>query len=243
MQKIIRFFILTLLIFLGCKEEKKETIPTLSITSDYGIDVPEPSGLTLSHDGRSLWTVSDQDSYIYNITKTGRVLHCFQISGRDLEGIVENSDSTLLVVLESTQEVVEVTTSGKELRRVKTPFVSKFNKGLEGITFSRRRNSIFVVNEKEPKLFAEFDLDFNLLNNYEIEGAGDFSGICVDDDNNKLWILSDENQMVYHYDYEGRLLDSLKIDLTQAEGIAYDSKEDKLYIISDPLERLYIYQF
>lgn len=97
------------------------------------INVPEPSGLALSYDGRYLWTVGDSDSKVHKLDLNGNVITSFKVNGEDLEGITVIDSINLAVILERTREIVVLDTSGKEIKRKKFDLKGKLNEGLEGI--------------------------------------------------------------------------------------------------------------
>lgn len=238
-------FIFLFIIICGCV--KKEAEPELQkielkLVEKFKIKVPEPSGLSFTHNGNALWTVSDETGKVYQITFEGEIINSIQIDGEDLEGITIYGDSLLAVVLERTREIVIVDTSGTEIKRVKLNLKGEPNAGPEGITFNSDNNRFYVVNEKNPRLLIELDENLVELNRKVLRFASDFSGIFYEQTEKVLWIISDESRLLAKCDLAGNLKAKTNIKVQQAEGVAVDYQNKKVYIVSDVSEELYIFE-
>jgi uncharacterized protein YjiK len=66
-------------------------------------------------------------------------------------------------------------------------------------------------------------------------------GLCFDEANQFLWMLSDESQLVIKTDLNGKLLQKIDITIAQPEGITLSEDGKKLYIVSDNKETLYVF--
>ena len=118
-MKFVFPFILIFTVFFGCKANvPAESEPTLELIDSYNLNVDEPSGLDLTPDKESLWTVSDKRSKMYKLDLAGQILQEISIPGTDLEGItIDSNDNTLWVVLESVGEILQVDSLGNEIQR------------------------------------------------------------------------------------------------------------------------------
>jgi len=246
-MKITYQLIITLLLvsaaFTGCiKEKEEEPADKISLLGSYDIPVPEPSGLTLTSDQNGFWTVSDEDSYLYELDKYGKIIKRIKVNGFDLEGVTIIDEATLAIVLERTREVVILDTSGTELHRVKINLEGELNSGLEGITYNDSTKYFYIVNEKDPVLIIELDGDLNEVKRDTIKFVADVSGIFYDGNNNMLWILSDEDKMIVKTDMELNIITKFKISVIQPEGITVNNKGDRMYIVSDREEKLSVYK-
>ncbi|NNG27526.1 MAG: hypothetical protein HKM87_08370 [Ignavibacteriaceae bacterium] len=246
-MKITYQLIITLLLFLAAftrciKEKEEKPADIITLLGSYDIPVPEPSGLTLTFNETGFWTVSDEDSSLYEIDSYGKKIKRIQVDGFDLEGVTIIDDSTLAIVLERTREVIILDTSGIELRRAKINLEGELNSGLEGITYNDSAKHFYIVNEKDPVLIIVLDRNLDEVKRDTIKFAADVSGIFYDANNNMLWILSDEDQMVVKADMNLTVIDKFKISLTQPEGITINRKNDRMYIISDIEEKLSVYK-
>ena len=241
--RIIIAILLALTAFAGCIKEKEEKPgDKITLLGRYDILVIEPSGLTLTSDQNGFWTVSDEDSSLYKLDSYGMIIKRIKINGFDLEGITVIDEATLAIVLERTREVVILDTAGTEIKRVKINIEGELNSGLEGITYNESTKHFYIINEKDPPLIIELDGDLNEVRRDTIKFAADVSGIFYDENDNMLWILSDENQLVVKTDMELNIITKFKISVIQPEGITVNSKGDRMYIISDVEEKLSVYK-
>lgn len=241
-KKVYLFILFALFSFSLCKEVKREKSPeVLTYNLSEPIPIPEPSGLDLSFNENGFWVVSDQNSKVYLIDSWGNEIKSFEVNGEDLEGITVVNDSTLAIVLERTREVVILDTSGNELKRATLNLGGELNSGLEGITYNPEKKIFYVLNEKNPRLLITLDENLIELKRDTIKFAKDFSGIFFDDNDNSLWILSDENQEIYKTDLAGKVIREFKIKVKQPEGIALNKDRTKLFLVSDVTGNLYVF--
>ncbi len=240
--RLIIALLLVLIAFAGCiKEREEKPGDKITLLRRYDIPVLEPSGLTLTYDQNGFWTVSDEDSSLYELNKYGKIIKRIKVNGFDLEGVTVIDEATLAIVLERTREVVILDTSGIEIKRVKISIEGELNSGLEGITYNESTKHFYIVNEKDPPLLIELDGDFNEVRRDTIKFAADVSGIFYDENDNMLWILSDEDQMVIKTDMELNIITKFKISVIRPEGITVNSIGDRMYIISDREEKLSVF--
>ncbi len=224
-----------------CNTNRQESpIPEkLSLQKMTPINVPEPSGLALSFDGKNFWTVGDSDSKVYKLDFNGNVIKSFVINGEDLEGISVIDSIHLAVILERTREVVIVDTSGKEVKRKQFDLKGRLNEGLEGICFDVNKNFFYLLNEKRPGLLIKTDSSFNEIFRKELKLAKDYSDIFFSQADNTLWILSDESNKIIQTDLEGKMIKEYHIKVQQPEGLVVDYKNKRVFIVSDKKEEFY----
>lgn len=231
-NQIVLSFALILIIFAGCMTEKK-ILPEEIIR----LDIPEPSGLCLDEKSNTLWVVSDENSFLYNIDFYGNLITKIEIEADDLEGICEISDSNLAVVCEKKRLIKVFDKSGSYLNSVRLNYKGDKNSGFEGITYNKFEKCYFILNEKNPGLLIKLNNSFNILFEKELDFAEDYSGITYDKYTDSLWILSDKDKSVFKLDLEGNVLLKRNFEIEQAEGIAVTDKY--LFIVSDFEEILY----
>lgn len=229
-----------LLSYCGTKN-KEEKVSTLNFSVAEQIPVSEPSGLDLSADEKSFWTVSDQNSKVYLIDGWGRIIKSFKVRGEDLEGITVIDDSTIAVVLERSREVVILDTAGNEIKRTAIDLKGDINNGLEGITYDPSSKKYYIVNEKNPRLLITLDNNLAELKRDTLNFLKDVSGIFFDTHVSTLWILSDESQRIFKTDLSGNPIEEFKIKVTQPEGITFNKSHSKMYLVSDKTENLYVF--
>ena len=242
---ILTTTIILIISFISCKKEEtpeNQKLPAEFITT-YKTKVPEPSDLTFSYDKKALWTVSDETNRAYLISFEGEILDEVQLKGKDPEGITVLNDSTFAVVFERDRILAKYTLSGDEIFNKKfDEFKGELNAGFEGITLNPNNGHFYLVNEKYPRLFIELDSDLNVIKKNEITYAEDYSGIFYDETKNRLWIISDENNMIGQCDFDGNLLESFRVTVPQMEGIAVDHQSKRIFAISDITGELFVYK-
>jgi len=237
----IHILLLTITFFIvGCFSTENNN--HLKILDKFNLDIPEPSGLAISNDKKSLWTVSDNNSTVYQIDLKGIILQSFTVDAIDLEGIAIINDTLLCVISERSGEIIFVTTKGKEINRHVLDFSISPNNGLEGLAFDQMNKRYFVANEKNPRLLIELDSNLIVIKKTEIDFVDDVSGLDYDEIKNKLWLISDESKTVAKCTHEGILQTKYQVPIKQIEGIAVDSQSKKTYLVSDHEEKLYILQ-
>lgn len=224
----------------NCADEKPSR---LTLISKYKLDIPEPSALSLNADTNSLWTVSDNNSTVYLISLTGKILSSFILTNAlDLEGIEFVNDSTLAVVSEFSDELIICSPQGVERNRYKISSKQFDNQGLEGVAFKKDSGSFCVINEKNPSLLIELTDNFLETRRTEITSMSDISDIYYDNTEKITWLLSDEDQAVFRFNSEGVLIEELPLDVAQPEGLAYDKQNNFVYVVSDKTSELFVYK-
>lgn len=236
---VIALFLLLISLFFPIKDEENES--SLNLVNEIQLTVPEPSGLYFDDITNTLWTVSDENSHIYNISLAGNIIDSFQVDGFDLEGITIIQDSILVTILERDRTIIFLDREGNELSRFKLNLTGEPNKGIEGIAYSNNTDRLFIVNEKNPRLLLIVDKQGHIDSKFKLDFATDFSGLHYDEQNERLWIISDENSEIFSCSQDGKLIDRYKVNIEQIEGVTIDKENSLIYIISDPLEKLFVY--
>jgi uncharacterized protein YjiK len=246
-MKIVKSFVLLGLLILisggcGSKSKKPEAVE-LELSAIYKLNIVEPSGLAIDITSENLWTVSDENSAIYYISPKGEVLDTIFINGDDLEGITIVDKNTIAVVLERSRELVLLNRDGSEIKRKSFDIKGEVNEGLEGIAFNSTNDHFYVINEKAPRLLIELDHELSIIAKTNLSWASDFSGIYYEENENVLWIISDESKMISKCNLDGSVIKSFKIDLPQIEGIAVNMDDNKIYVVSDITAYLYVFNY
>ncbi len=233
--------ILSLILICNLDNTQNKKIISLTPESIFKLSVPEPSGLCFDKKTKSLWTVSDEDTTIFNINFSGKVLQKIKVNGFDLEGVTFLNDSTLITILERSREVVFISLKGVEQKRFSLKIGGVPNEGLEGITYNSNNEHLYLIKEKNPCKLFETDLEGNILVEKTLNISKDLSGLFYDANNNQLWIISDESKSIFKCNLDGTVLQQFKVDIKQIEGITIDFTTSKLYLVSDHEEKLYIF--
>lgn len=233
-----------LLAFAGaCTKDKADSLEMLDQVAVYSVNIPETSDLSFGSSTDILYTVSDRTAKVYKITTQGKVLSELTYTGSDLEGVCYVGNQFLYVAEERLRTIIKLDLQGNQLEQKSIP-VEKTdeNQGLEGISYATFNRHFYILNEKNPGLLIETDENLNVLKSYPLSFAGDYSGICVDNVNQQLWIVSDESASITKCTMKGELIESYRIPVSNPEGIAYNPITNDLYVISDTEARLYLFK-
>jgi len=241
------WFFMPVLFFLlfayACKKDKKDSLTMLDPVSVYTVNIPETSDLSFGSSMEILYTVSDRTAKVYKITTQGKVLSELSYTGSDLEGVSYVDNQFLYVAEERLRTVIKLDLQGNQLDQKAIPVENNDdNQGLEGISYANYNKHFYILNEKNPGLLIETDENLNILKSYPLSFALDYSGICVDNENQQLWIVSDESASVTKCTMKGELIESFRIPVSNPEGIAFNPETNELYIISDTEARLYLFK-
>lgn len=232
-----------LLLITSCGKQKEDNLKLLSPIEAHDINVPETSDLCFGSSTDILYTVSDRTAKVYKISTSGKVLSELQFTGNDLEGVCNVENQYLCIAEERLRKIVRLDLQGNKIDE-KIIQVEKHdeNQGIEGISYATFNQHFYILNETNPGLLIETDDKLNVLFSYPLSFAEDFSGICVDNTNQQLWIVSDVSASVSKCTMKGELIESYRIPVSNPEGIAYDPLSKKLYIVSDAEARLYYFK-
>lgn len=208
----------------------------------YNVNIPETSDLCFGSSTDILYTVSDRTAKVYKITTKGKVLSELAYTGNDLEGVCYVGNQFLFIAEERLRKIIKLDLQGTQIGEKTIPVeINDENQGLEGISFATFNKHFYIINETNPGLLIETDESLNVLNKYTLSFAGDYSGICVDNANQQLWIVSDVSASVNKCTMTGELITSYRIPVSNPEGIAFDPITNKLYVVSDAEARLYLF--
>lgn len=220
--------IFTAVLFFMAAAASTQPLEPVSVTR---LAIPEPSGLCLASSGDSLWCVSDKTGYLHRIDFDGNIIESFNFGLSDPEAVYDLNGTVFVV--EERRNSVTVIEGNKRVRTIKLEKTGKrANKGPEGIAYNSREKLFYIANEKSPVQISVYDDSFNFIKGYRFRFP-DISGLCYDDANRKLWVLSHEGSEIYILDNEMKMVDNIKIDILQAEGIALDFDRGFFYICSD----------
>jgi len=227
----------------ACSKQKSDNLTLLSPLEVYSVNIPETSDLSFGSYADILYTVSDRTAKAYKITTKGKVLSELSYTGSDLEGICYVENQFIYVAEERLRKIIRLDLQGNQIGEKTIPVeINDENQGLEGISYATSNKHFYILNEKNPGLLIETDENLNVLKSFPLSFASDYSGVCVDNVNQQLWIVSDESASVTKCTMKGELIESYRIPVSNPEGIAFDPMSNKLYIISDVESRLYLFQ-
>lgn len=243
MRRILVVVVLSLAL-LSCS--RQESGPESSAPTDnplhqvavYSIDVPEPSGLTYNSKNNTLMTVSDQNSTVYELDFTGRILRSIVVPSTDMEGIALSAKCDTMYIAEETNRLIAIySISGTKLSSFSADVATVAKHGPEGVTVDKN-NHVFVLNEKLPMMILEYNQGRE-AGRKEINYTTDCSDLFYEYSTDCFWIVSDESQRVIKLSRNGDLLGSWSIPFTKGEGLAI--VQDKIYIVNDGENKMYVF--
>ncbi|WP_044416299.1 SdiA-regulated domain-containing protein [Halarcobacter anaerophilus] len=237
---------------------------------DYKVDVEAKelkfiennlSGITYNKDTDTLFAITNKPRDIYEITLNGDFIRKIELTGfKDTEDITYLYDGIFAVIDEKKAQFfvfyLDKNTEKIDISNVKDSFRLKINSyknfGYEGISYDKKNDTIFIVNEKFPlelikikNFISKKSMDITFSNKLTAYNnfMGDFSSLFFENRSSSLLFLSDESKMIAEVDSENGAQISflqlkegflgLKKDIPQAEGISMDNKGN-LYIVSEP---------
>lgn len=214
----------------------------------------DASALAVHAETGNLWTVTDDDVRLVEFTNQGRLVREVKLIGiEDAEGLCHVEGDRFLIAEEKRMRVtlVDVPPGSTKLetagRSIQLDVKSKKNKGLEGVSYDAKSDTLFAVREdKPPAVYCVRPLRAANRSTSELtldlDGFDDLSDTFFDPPTGWLWLLSDESKLAAAFDSRGRRVAKMKLkkgrhglpeDVEQAEGIARD-RSGAIYICSEP---------
>ena len=217
------------------------------------------SSLTYNPDTKTLYTVSDHQSKIVELSLTGDVIRIINIEGfEEVEGIEYIGNDQYLLLEETKQKLSLITINDKtksvsnRQRELTLRMDMKVNKGLEGIAFNPLTKTIYLAYERDPIRVYTINGFLNdeekksfYINNTELDRKlfiKDISGLDVDHSTGHLLVLSHESKVVIEIGDSEAPISTLSLligqsglrrNIPQAEGLTM-SPDGTLYIMSEP---------
>ncbi len=204
------------------------------------LDIPEPSDISVTPDGKSYFIVSD-NGLLFETDTEGKVIRKADYTGMDDEAVYAD-ENNVYAIEEATRKIKIFDRATLKLKRtVNLPYAGGRNKAYESFTFNKTTNRYIAITEKDPSWLYELDLDFKVVNEVNISKiARDFSSATFHD--GALWLLSDEDRTVFKLDpVSFEVKASWIIPIINPEGIAFDH-EGHMLIQSDDMKRLYFFK-
>ena len=227
-----------------------------------GLD-DDVSALTYDPERNSLFTVTNQNSELIELSLDGQILRRVQLIGfGDPEAVEFISANTYVITDEYQQRLIKVhleddTTflDAADSEQMTLGVHMSSNKGFEGLAYDSVGKRLFVAKERDPMLIYEVQgfPHYNPEKSYAVHvvnnpkrDAGlfvrDLSSLQYDERSGHLLALSDESRLILELDVDGRPLSTMSLSkgrqglqkaVPQAEGIAMDN-DGTLYLVSEP---------
>lgn len=201
--------------------------------------VPEPSDIFYNSKSDSFYIASD-DGYLFETNAAGDILHKITVKSSDYEAVY--TDDNFVYAIDETHRAIHFY-DPKTLncsRIVTVPYQGGRNSGYEAFTFNKSKNSFILITEKNPITLFEFDIDFNVKNQFDLSKiARDISSATFHND--FLYLLSDEDRSVLKLNpttYE--VIEKWVLPVINPEGLTFD-KDGNLVVSCDDLQRIYYF--
>ncbi len=237
-------------------------VATLQAQPIVGLE-DDVSALTYDPDRRSLFTVTNQQPRIVELSLDGRILRQVPLVGfGDPEAIEYISPDLYVITDERLQRLVKVRLTES------TPYIDAAdsqqlslgiglngNKGFEGLAYDRQGQRLFVAKERDPVSIYEIhgfphtnpDKPFavHVVDDPKRDArlfVRDLSSLQYDERSGHLLALSDESRLVLELNADGKPISGLSLlggqqglkkGVPQAEGLAMDDA-GTLYLVSEP---------
>ena len=221
------------------------------------------SALTYDPVRKSLFTVTNKNPELVELSLDGRMLRRIKLTGfGDAEAIEFIDENTYVITDEYTQRLIKVKIdeatrelNAADAEQLTLGISPSGNKGFEGLAYDSAGKRLFVAKERDPMLIYEvrgFPHDnpqqpyaTHVITNPRRDArlfVRDLSSLQFDERSGHLLALSDESKLLLELDINGRPFSTLSLkkgrnglheSVPQAEGVAMDD-EGTLYLVSEP---------
>ncbi|MCI3947802.1 DNA-binding protein [Pseudomonas syringae] len=221
------------------------------------------SGLSYDPDRKSLFTVTNQNPELVELSLDGRVLRRIPLIGfGDAEAVEYISPGVYVISDERQLRLIQIhvddstkSLNAADAEQLTLGLTASGNKGYEGLAYDARGKRLFVARERDPVQIIEVRgfprVNAGAPGNLQVITDGkrdgklsvrDLSSLQFDDASGHLLALSDESKRILELDTSGHPIGSgslakgsmgLSKGVPQAEGMAMDD-EGTLYLVSEP---------
>ncbi|RXI27908.1 SdiA-regulated domain-containing protein [Aliarcobacter trophiarum] len=216
------------------------------------------SGITYNPKSNTLFAITNAPRDIYELDTNGNILRVIKLKGfRDTEDITYIKDDLFAIVDEELSGFYIIKITSNTSKIYKEDSLKSFmidvrtteNFGLEGISYDQKNDIFYLANERNPKKIITikgFMLDnpivmdekFDIIEDNDY--LGDFSAIYFDNENENIYILSDESRLLGRVDNNKNFSKYLDLEeneiysqMKHPEGITKD-KDGNIYIVGEP---------
>ncbi|BAP42670.1 SdiA-regulated domain-containing protein [Pseudomonas sp. LJDD11] len=221
------------------------------------------SALSYDPDRKTLFTVTNQNSELVELSLDGRIVRRIHLDGfGDAEAVEYIRPGVYVISDERRQRLIQVQVNddtrsldATQAETLTLDFNAGNNKGFEGLAYDTKGQRLFVAKERDPvqiievrgfpKLQPDTPTSLEVISNRQRDAGifvRDLSSLQFDERSGHLLALSDESRQILELDIEGRPVGSsslkkgqmgLSKTVPQAEGIAMDDA-GTLYLVSEP---------
>ncbi|WP_460154881.1 SdiA-regulated domain-containing protein [Pseudomonas sp. S1_F04] len=221
------------------------------------------SALTFDPVRKSLFTVTNQNSELIELSLDGKILRRIALIGfGDPEAVEFISEDIYVITDERQQRLIKIRLEddtqfldAAEAEQMTLGVHMSGNKGFEGLAYDSVGKRLFVAKERDPMLIYEVhgfphhnpekSYAVHVINNPKRDAGlfvRDLSSLQYDERSGHLLALSEESRLIIELDIDGRPLSTLSLSkgrqglqktVPQAEGLAMDD-DGNLYLVSEP---------
>lgn len=221
------------------------------------------SALTFDPDRRSLFTVTNKNAEIVELSLDGKILRRVPMTGfGDPEAIEYISRDLYVITDERQQRLFRVHLSddtafvdSADSEQLSLGIDLNGNKGFEGLAYDAVNHRLFAAKERDPVRIYEIHgfpqvdstqpFSVHIVDDPERDArlfVRDLSSLQYDERTNHLLALSDESRLVLELNADGKPISALSLRggqhgldqaVPQAEGVAMDDR-GTLYLVSEP---------
>lgn len=243
-------------IWLGDYQVEIEARPIAGLDDDV-------SALTFDPDRNSLFTVTNNQPQLIELSLAGEILRRIELKGfGDAEAVEYIGPGLYVITDERRQRLIKVRVdeSTRELHADQAQQLSlsiglNGNKGFEGLAYDPAGQRLFVAKERDPLRIYEIHgfpqrdpqqpFAVHVVDDQQRDAGlfvRDLSSLQFDVRTGHLLALSDESRLVLELNVDGQPISSLSLlrgrngltrSVPQGEGIAMD-KQGTLYLVSEP---------
>jgi uncharacterized protein YjiK len=229
-----------ILLFIFLFSLPHEKIQTLKYTAWASLRISDASGITKA--GNNYYIANDKGG-LYEVDGMGKIIR-YKEMGWDNEDICF-ANGKLYVTDESARRIFVVDTQTLKTIAIHViQYAGPRNLGLESLAYIADKHEFVAISEKQPSVMFVMNENFNVLNQFRINGFDDISGATYYD--HRLYILSDEDHVIIKVDPDKLTPDDFtwekkwNIPIYNPEGICFD-EDGTMRIVSDQCRRLYIF--
>lgn len=228
------------------------------------------SGLSYDPDLQLLWAVTNGPNELFALSTDGDIQARYTLDGfEDVEAVTYIGNGKLIIAEERKQNLVIVSIpvsadgalqAGGSLSHAQSPSITlalwnEDNKGIEGLTYDRKNDLLYVVKERDPiQLLGVSGIQKSLEKGLSVQVqnlsgllknnlfATDLSSATFDQNSGHLILLSEESKLLIEMTVAGKIISfrslargfaGLEKSIPQAEGVSIDT-DGHLYVVSEP---------
>lgn len=240
MKKIIIILSVILVTLVSCKDNTVESGGLEPIVG-YQLLVTSPSAIAYNADKNTLYAVSEQNGYLYELTLSGFLLNSVNLNATRPKGISFLSRDTLIIAEEGTAKLVKYTTSASRLTEFSLNVSTQSGYGLNGVSYSKGRDEYFAVTRQQPSLWLQVSNSGTEVKRLEVSFSSDLTDIYYDSVEGVSWVVSSSSHLLFKLDNNGNVIKSWALPVSYPEGITFDN-QNRMYIVSNYDAKLYVFE-